>query len=93
MERSISLSEIVDIFTALGKSDLNGNVTSAQQIIYIYGPNQWKTQNNVNLIKKASSGYLITPGIGAHKLHIRQLPWNKARKICIQEGGEFLKRI
>lgn len=94
MKRSISFCETVNIFTAPGKllSGLNGNLTPAQQIIYIYGPNQWKMQNNVNLIEKAGSGYLITPGIGAHKLHIRQLSWNKARRICIQEGGEFFRQ-
>lgn len=68
-------------------------MTPAQQIIYIYGPQQWKMQNNVNLIEKTSNDYLITPGIGAHKLHTRNLSWYKARKICIQEGGEFLTEI
>lgn len=72
---------------------MNENLTPAQQIIYIYGPNQWKMQNGVNLVEKAGNDYLITPGMGAHKLHIRKLPWNKARRICIQEGGEFLTRI
>lgn len=50
-------------------------------------------QNTGNLIEKAGNDYLITPGIGAHKLHLRKLPWYKARKICIQEGGEFLIEI
>lgn len=88
MKRNISLCEIVDTFTSSGKllPGLNGNLNPAQQIIYIYGPNQWKMQNN--LIEKAGNDYLITPGIGAHKLHIRNLPWNKARRICIQEGGK-----
>ncbi|KMQ90804.1 hemolymph lipopolysaccharide-binding protein [Lasius niger] len=68
---------------------MNGNLTPAQQIIYIYGPNQWKMQNGVNLVEKAGNDYLITPGMGAHKLHTRKLPWNKARRICIQEGGHL----
>lgn len=50
-------------------------------------------QDSNNLIEKAGSDYLITSGMGAHKLHIRKLPWNKARRICIQEGGEFLIMI
>lgn len=71
----------------------NGYLTPGQQIIYIYGPRQWKMQNGNNLIEKAGSDYLITPGMGAHKLHTRKLPWNHARRICIQEGGEFLTAI
>jgi len=71
----------------------NGNLNSAQQIIYIYGPRQWKTQNDNNLREKAGDDYLITPSMSAHKLHVRKLTWNKARRICIQEGGEFLTTI
>lgn len=95
MKRRMPICEIVDTSTGSGKllPGLNRNLTPAQQIIYIYGPNQWKTQNNVDLIEKAGSDYLITPGIAAHKLHIRKLTWNKARKACIQEGGKFLTRI
>nr|XP_012231493.1 PREDICTED: hemolymph lipopolysaccharide-binding protein-like [Linepithema humile] len=77
------------INTASGKLlGINGNLTP-QQIIYVYGPQQWKTQNGVNLIEKAENDFLITPGIGAHKFHNRKLPWYKARKICIQEGGHL----
>ncbi|XP_029665636.1 hemolymph lipopolysaccharide-binding protein-like isoform X2 [Formica exsecta] len=88
MKRRMPICEIVDTSTGSGKllPGLNRNLTPAQQIIYIYGPNQWKTQNNVDLIEKAGNDYLITPGIAAHKLHIRKLTWNKARKACIQEG-------
>lgn len=81
----------IDALPASGKllSGMNGNLTPAQQIIYIYGPQQWKMQNAVNLIEKAGNDYLITPGMGAHKLHIRKLSWTKARRICIQEGGHL----
>ncbi|XP_029665635.1 hemolymph lipopolysaccharide-binding protein-like isoform X1 [Formica exsecta] len=91
MKRRMPICEIVDTSTGSGKllPGLNRNLTPAQQIIYIYGPNQWKTQNNVDLIEKAGNDYLITPGIAAHKLHIRKLTWNKARKACIQEGGHL----
>ncbi|XP_072748004.1 hemolymph lipopolysaccharide-binding protein-like [Anoplolepis gracilipes] len=86
LESSIATDTEVNLLS--GKlSGLNGNLTPAQQIIYIYGPNQWKTQNN--LIEKAGNDYLITPGMGAHKLHLRKVLWNKARKICIQEGGHL----
>lgn len=62
----------------------------AHQVVYINGLPQWKTRNAVNILEKAGNDYLVTPGLGAHKLHIRKLSWNRARKICIQEGGEFL---
>ncbi|XP_014482264.1 PREDICTED: hemolymph lipopolysaccharide-binding protein-like isoform X2 [Dinoponera quadriceps] len=60
-----------------------------QQIIYINRPPQWRTHKAVNLLDKVGSDYLVTPGIGAHKLHIRKLPWNRARRTCIQEGGHL----
>ncbi|CAL1686626.1 unnamed protein product [Lasius platythorax] len=86
-----AVNALSDTFTASSKllPGMNGNLTPAQQIIYIYGPNQWKMQNGVNLVEKAGNDYLITPGMGAHKLHTRKLPWNKARRICIQEGGHL----
>lgn len=68
------------------------SIYPAQQAIYIYGPNQWRLNNAANLIDKAANDYMITPGIGAHKLHIRKLPWNKARRTCLQEGGEYFNR-
>jgi len=81
-----------DFSTASSKllPNASGNLNSAQQIIYIYGPRQWKTQDDNNLKEKARDDYLTTSNMGAHKLHLRKLPWNKARKTCIQEGGEFL---
>jgi len=84
-----------DFPTASGKllPNANGNLSPAQQIIYIYGPRQLKMQDGINLIEKAGSDYLMTPGIGAHKLHFRKLSWNKARRICIEEGGKFLTVI
>ncbi|XP_011699775.1 PREDICTED: hemolymph lipopolysaccharide-binding protein isoform X1 [Wasmannia auropunctata] len=74
---------------ANGNNGNNENLTPAQQIIYIYGPRQWKIQESNNFIEKAGNDYLMTPGMGAHKLHVRKLPWNKARRICIQEGGHL----
>jgi len=50
-------------------------------------------QNTANLIEKVGSDYLMTPGMGAHKLHLRKLAWNRARKVCLQEGGEFSGRF
>ncbi|XP_012537008.1 hemolymph lipopolysaccharide-binding protein [Monomorium pharaonis] len=85
---TIETDTIINGLTAPGKFlNTNGNLIPAQQIIYVYGPRQWKMQNNI--IDKTGNDYLITPGMGAHKLHIRQLPWNKARRICIQEGGHL----
>lgn len=61
----------------------------ALQAIYITGSPQWRMQKLASLLDKAGSDYLLTPGMGAHKLHRRKLSWSKARKICIKEGGEF----
>lgn len=33
--------------------------------------------------------YTHTQGIGAHKLHKKATTWNKARKICSEEGGHL----
>ncbi|TGZ48335.1 Hemolymph lipopolysaccharide-binding protein [Temnothorax longispinosus] len=88
---TIGTDTAINELTAASKllPNANGNLSPAQQIIYIFGPRQWKMQNGINLIEKAGSDYLITPGMGAHKLHVRKLPWNKARRICIQEGGHL----
>jgi len=75
----------------LGKSlpNANENLTPARQIIYIYGPNQWKMPGSNNIVAKPGSDYLFTPGMSAHKLHVRKLSWNKARRTCIEEGGHL----
>ncbi|XP_018302025.1 hemolymph lipopolysaccharide-binding protein [Mycetomoellerius zeteki] len=91
-ENRISTDTVINGLITSGKllPNANGNLSPAQQIIYIYGPRQeWKMQDGTNLIEKAGSDYLITPGIGAHKLHVRKLTWNKARRICIEEGGHL----
>lgn len=74
-----------------------------QLIFYIYGQQQLKPlpapnnnisnnsddgSNNTHIEKLNKLNYLITPGIGAHKLHPRRVGWNKARRACIQEGGK-----
>ncbi|XP_054001318.1 hemolymph lipopolysaccharide-binding protein isoform X1 [Hylaeus anthracinus] len=38
-----------------------------------------------NVLKRGD--YIVTPGIGAHKLHTRKQNWNVARKACMDEGG------
>lgn len=75
-----------------------------QLIFYIYGQQQLKPlpapnnnisnnsddgSNNTHIEKLNKLNYLITPGIGAHKLHPRRVGWNKARRACIQEGGHL----
>ncbi|EZA55159.1 hypothetical protein DMN91_000044 [Ooceraea biroi] len=67
---------------------VNGNLPSPQKIIYVYGL-QWNMQNAVNLIEKGRNDYLVTPGMSAHKLHVRKVTWNKARRVCLQEGGHL----
>jgi len=63
------------------------NYYVGQQIIYVYGQQQFKRFMDNILEKSAGKGYLIS-SIGAHKLHEDKLNWNKARKACINEGGK-----
>ncbi|XP_033329044.1 hemolymph lipopolysaccharide-binding protein [Megalopta genalis] len=35
------------------------------------------------------SDYVVTPGLGAHKIHKRRATWNEARKICLMEGAHL----
>ncbi|XP_032680713.1 hemolymph lipopolysaccharide-binding protein-like isoform X2 [Odontomachus brunneus] len=62
----------------------------ALQNIYITGPPQWRMHKLTQLLDKAGSDYLLTPGMGAHKFHHRKLSWSQARKICIKEGGHLV---
>ncbi|XP_011341208.1 hemolymph lipopolysaccharide-binding protein-like isoform X1 [Ooceraea biroi] len=77
----------------------HNNYHVGQLIFYVYGEQQLKRllpDNNLNIKpdnkhteKLKKNDYLITPGIGAHKLHSRKVTWNKARQACIQEGGHL----
>ncbi|EFN89632.1 Hemolymph lipopolysaccharide-binding protein [Harpegnathos saltator] len=62
---------------------------SALHTIFINGPPLWRASNSANLVEKAGNDYLVTPSLGAHKLHNRKLSWNRARRICVQEGGHL----
>ncbi|XP_070152463.1 tyrosine-protein kinase Btk isoform X3 [Polyergus mexicanus] len=66
---------------------MNGhnNYHVGQQVFYIYNEQQLKEL--LPSRKEKMDGYIVTPGISAHKLHPRKLVWNKARQACIQEGG------
>jgi hypothetical protein len=67
----------------------HNNYYVGQQIIYVYGQQQFKRLFMDNILEKTSGkDYLISSGIGAHKLHEHRLNWNNARKACINEGGE-----
>ncbi|XP_072753637.1 hemolymph lipopolysaccharide-binding protein-like [Anoplolepis gracilipes] len=68
---------------------MNGhnNYHVGQQIFYIYNEQQFK--RSLPSSNERSDGYIVTPGISAHKLHPRKLTWNKARQACIQEGGHL----
>ncbi|KAL6440356.1 hypothetical protein ACFW04_003123 [Cataglyphis niger] len=68
---------------------MNGhnNYHVGQQVFYIYNEQQLK--GLLPSSKERLNGYMVTPGINAHKLHPRKLTWNKARQACIQEGGHL----
>ncbi|KAM0731903.1 Hemolymph lipopolysaccharide-binding protein [Formica fusca] len=65
----------------------HNNYHVGQQIFYIYNEQQLK--GLLPSSKERLDGYIVTPGISAHKLHKRSLVWNKARQACIQEGGHL----
>ncbi|XP_078042724.1 hemolymph lipopolysaccharide-binding protein-like [Augochlora pura] len=33
--------------------------------------------------------YIVTPGLGAHKIHKREMSWNDARLVCLMEGAHL----
>ena len=40
-------------------------------------------------IGEVRDDYVVVQGMGAYKLHKRLIPWNQARKICMEEGGQL----
>ncbi|XP_076643428.1 salivary C-type lectin 2-like isoform X10 [Halictus rubicundus] len=40
--------------------------------------------NNLN-----RTDYVITPGVGAHKLFQNEVTWNRARDICVRDGAQL----
>ncbi|XP_032686805.1 hemolymph lipopolysaccharide-binding protein-like [Odontomachus brunneus] len=71
---------------------MNGNTNYhvGQQIFYVYGEQQFrKLFGGAKSAGNIENDYLVTEGIGAHKLHRRKVIWNKARRTCIEEGGHL----
>lgn len=70
---------------------MNGhnNYHVGQQIFYFYNEQQAKRlfADDKHTGQLKYDDYLVSSGIGAHKLHIRKVTWNNARRACIQEGG------
>ncbi|XP_043249688.1 hemolymph lipopolysaccharide-binding protein-like [Colletes gigas] len=83
------------------KGMLSGSLPSS--LITMNGQNNYQASQQTFYGEEASSScekcnrsctnvlrrtdYVITPGIGAHKLHTRKQMWNVARKSCMEEGG------
>lgn len=78
---------------------MNGhnNYHVGQQIFYVYDEQQLKRlllllRNNDGVNKDADekprNGYLVTPGMGAHKVYRRHLSWSNAREACAEDGGK-----
>lgn len=82
-------SEIADELDKRHVVVMNGhnNYHVGQQVFYIYNEQQFKRPLPNN--KEKLEGYVVTPGLSAHKLHPRKLTWNRARQACIQEGGHL----
>lgn len=61
------------------------NFQATQQIFYVSGKQESDNkEDNVTL----PDGYVFTPGIGAHKLHLTPKIWSNARIDCVKEGGK-----
>ncbi|XP_014480342.1 PREDICTED: hemolymph lipopolysaccharide-binding protein-like [Dinoponera quadriceps] len=68
----------------------NSNYHAGQQIFYVYDEQQFrKLYSDSTHTEIVEKGYLVTPNIGAHKLHPRKITWNNARRACIDEGGHL----
>ena len=72
--------------------NMNGhfNYHAGQQVFFVNGP--------PDMLRKGTKGcmsylqrddYVVTVGMGAHKLHKRRMKWNQARKSCMDEGGQL----
>lgn len=46
-------------------------------------------QTNLITQQLEKEGYVLTPGIGLHKLHTVPKNWNDARKLCMEEGAHL----
>jgi hypothetical protein len=71
---------------------MNGhqNFHVGQQIFYLYDEQKLKIRllsDNEQTKKLKSNNYLIEPGNGTYKLHVRKVSWNNARQACVEEGG------
>nr|XP_031826783.1 hemolymph lipopolysaccharide-binding protein-like [Nomia melanderi] len=72
--------------------NLNGNhnYQAAQQVFFISSsPNQWQKKFRTCVTQMVRDDYVITPDKGFHKLHMRKMTWNRARKSCLEEGGQL----
>ncbi|XP_046751854.1 hemolymph lipopolysaccharide-binding protein-like [Diprion similis] len=57
------------------------------------GPGTTDTADSTCLVRNPPvvkrNDYTYFPGIGGYKLHYQPLPWNRARRICEDEGGHL----
>lgn len=56
---------------------------SDTQMFYING------RQTDNYVAKLKEGYVVTRGVGAHKLYPRKIVWNTAREACMRDGGHL----
>lgn len=69
----------------------NFHINGTQLTFNIYGPYgkliESVNKTKMNETREIRDDYNITPGLGAHKLHMTKITWNKARTVCAIEGG------
>ncbi|OXU17135.1 hypothetical protein TSAR_010246 [Trichomalopsis sarcophagae] len=68
------------------------NFQAVQQIFYIcrdadYDDEFLASGNKENNVTLPDGYVILTPGIGARKLHLTPKIWSNARKDCVKEGG------
>ncbi|XP_043283192.1 hemolymph lipopolysaccharide-binding protein-like [Venturia canescens] len=70
------------------------NFHAANIIFNVHGrPSEKFSVELTNGLSQVANGtrsdYRVIPGIGALKVHARHLPWSKARRTCVEEGGHL----
>lgn len=64
------------------------NYHAAQQVFFVNGlPDMFRKGMKECKTHLQRDDYLVTAGMGAHKLHTNLMTWNQARKTCKAEGG------
>ena len=68
----------------------NFNYHAAQQVFFLNGLSDMLRMAMKGCVSHVQrDDYVVTVGIGAHKLNKRKVKWDEARKACMAEGGQL----